>query len=44
MGLIEFDKLPVNTLVGADWHTFKQIAEGQTIGKGYKTKYFLEFL
>lgn len=41
MGLIEFDKLPVNTLVGADWHTFKQIAEGQTIGKGYKTKYFL---
>ena len=41
MGLIEFDKLPVNTLVGADWHTFKQITEGQTIGKGYKTKYFL---
>ena len=22
MGLLEFNKLPINTLVGADWNTF----------------------
>lgn len=22
MGLLEFNKLPINTLVGADWKTF----------------------
>lgn len=41
MGLIEFQKLPVNTLVGADWNTFKGITKGQKIEKGYKTKYQL---
>ena len=41
MGVLEFQKLPVNTLVGADWKTFKGITQGQTIGKGYKTKYQL---
>ena len=25
MGLLEFSKLPINTLVGADWKTFNQI-------------------
>ena len=25
MGLLEFNKLPINTLVGADWRTFKAI-------------------
>ena len=25
MGLLEFNKLPINTLVGADWHTFKYV-------------------
>ena len=25
MGLLEFNKLPINTLVGADWKTFKDI-------------------
>ena len=25
MGLLEFSKLPVNTLVGADWKTFKEM-------------------
>lgn len=25
MGLLEFNKLPINTLVGADWKTFKAI-------------------
>ena len=24
MGLLEFSKLPINTLVGADWKTFNQ--------------------
>ena len=41
MGLLEFQKLPVNTLVGADWKTFKGITKGQKIEKGYKTKYQL---
>lgn len=41
MGLLEFQKLPVNTLVGADWKTFKGITGGQKIEKGYKTKYYL---
>ena len=43
MGVLEFQKLPVNTLVGADWQTFKGITQGQTIDKGYRTKYFLKF-
>ena len=30
---LTFDKLPVNTLVGADWKTFKELTRGQQIGK-----------
>ncbi len=41
MGLLEFSKLPVNTLVGADWKTFKGITQGREIAKGYKGKYRL---
>ena len=41
MGLLEFSKLPVNTLVGADWKTFRAITRGQRIEKGWKTKYAL---
>ena len=41
MGLIDFNKLPVNTLVGADWKTFKRITAGRTVESGYKTKYVL---
>ena len=41
MGVLEFQKLPVNTLVGADWKTFQGITKGQKIEKGYKTKYCL---
>ena len=41
MGLIEFDKLPINTLVGADWKTYRKITAGQTIDKGFKGKYCL---
>lgn len=41
MGLLQFDKLPINTLVGADWKTFKQITSGQLIGANYKGKYRL---
>lgn len=41
MGLLQFDKLPINTLVGADWQTFKQITNGQKIGEDYKGKYRL---
>ncbi|MCC8174658.1 MAG: sulfotransferase, partial [Odoribacter sp.] len=41
MGLIEFQKLPINTLVGADWKTFKAITKGQNVEKKYKGKYRL---
>ena len=40
MGLT-FDNLPVNTLVGANWNTFKTLTEGQEIGDKYKGKYRL---
>jgi hypothetical protein len=39
MGLLEFNKLPINTLVGADWKTFNQITAGRTIDPAYKGKY-----
>ena len=41
MGLIEFSKLPVNTLVGADWKTFKRLTNGQHVAKNKRTKYYL---
>lgn len=41
MGLLEFSKLPVNTLVGADWKTFKAITKDHHLGKGKKGKYIL---
>lgn len=41
MGLIEFSKLPVNTLVGADWQTFKRLTKGQHVAKNKRTKYYL---
>lgn len=41
MGLLEFSKLPVNTLVGADWHTFCEMTKGQEIEAKYRGKYLL---
>ncbi|MFR9602567.1 MAG: sulfotransferase [Rikenellaceae bacterium] len=41
MGLIDFNKLPVNTLIGADWKTFCKATKDKNIDKGYKTKYIL---
>ena len=41
MGLLEFDKLPINTLVGADLKTFKAVTANKTIDKGFRNKYFL---
>lgn len=41
MGLLEFNKLPINTLVGADWQTFKAITAGREIDKEYVSKYRL---
>lgn len=41
MGLLEFNKLPINTLVGADWNTFNAITKGRTIDDAYKGKYRL---
>lgn len=41
MGLFNFDNLPVNTLIGADWKTFKDITAGQHIAPGKKAEYLL---
>ena len=41
MGLLEFNKLPINTLVGADWETFKAITRDREIDGNYKGKYRL---
>ncbi|NMA72671.1 MAG: sulfotransferase [Bacteroidales bacterium] len=41
MGLLEFNKLPINTLVGADKKTFNEIVKGRVIDSGYKGKYRL---
>ena len=41
MGLLEFSKLPVNTLVGADWKTFNEIMRGRAIDPNYRGKYRL---
>lgn len=41
MGLLDFNKLPVNTLIGADWRTFKEITEGQHIVSEKKAKYLM---
>lgn len=41
MGLFDFNKLPVNTLVGADWKTFRKITDGQHIASGKKTNFLL---
>ena len=41
MGLLDFSKLPVNTLIGADWKTFKRTTEGQHISSEKKAKYLL---
>ena len=41
MGLLQFDKLPINTLVGADWKTFKAVTKDKVIDDGYKSKYHL---
>ncbi len=41
MGLLQFDKLPINTLVGADWKTFQEVTRNQQIGDEYKSKFRL---
>lgn len=41
MGLLEFNKLPINTLVGADWKTFRGITRGRMIDEDFKKKYYL---
>lgn len=38
---INFYKLPVNTLVGADWKTFTNMTRGQEIASNKRTKYYL---
>lgn len=39
MGLLQFDKLPVTPLIGADWSTFKATTAGQPVDAAFRTKY-----
>ena len=39
MGLLEFNKLPIYTLEGAAWKTYKTITAGREIDAAYKGKY-----
>lgn len=41
MGLLEFNKLPINTLVGADWKTFKALTNGREVDAAWRGKYRL---
>ena len=41
MGLLEFNKLPINTLVGADRKTIKSITANRENEAAYKGKYRL---
>lgn len=41
MGLLEFNKLPINTLVGAQWRTFHDITDGRVIDPAFKSKFRL---
>lgn len=41
MGLLEFNKLPINTLVGADWKTFKALTDGHKVDAAWRGKYRL---
>ena len=36
MGLLEFNKLPINTLVGADWKTFKALTDGRKVDAAWR--------
>ncbi|MFI3304284.1 MAG: sulfotransferase [Rikenellaceae bacterium] len=37
----EFSKLPITTLIGADWKTFKEVCRGREIDPKYRGKYRL---
>ena len=39
MGLLNFSNLPVTTLVGADWKTFKETTKGHRIDPDKRVKY-----
>lgn len=41
MGLIEFQKLPINTLVGAQWKSFKAVTRNRQVDPAYRGKYRL---
>lgn len=41
MGKFNFSELPINTLVGAQWKTFKEVTRGQVVDSAYRKKYLL---
>ncbi|MFR9650497.1 MAG: sulfotransferase [Rikenellaceae bacterium] len=38
---MEFSKLPVNTLVGSDWKSYRAVVKGRLVEPKYRTKYRL---
>lgn len=44
MGKLDFNKLPVNTLVGASWSTFRRTVKNREIGRGFRLKYILTLI
>ena len=41
MGLLDFSKLPANTLIGADWQTFRGITMGRYVAPEKKVKMYI---
>lgn len=41
MGLLKFDKLPINTLVGTKWETFRELCAENEIERKFRGKYRL---
>ena len=41
MGKLDFNKLPVNTLVGASWSAFRRTTKNREVSAKYRTKYIL---
>lgn len=44
MKRLNFNKLPVNTLVGASWKTFRRVTKNREVDSKFKTKYTLTLI
>lgn len=43
MARIDFNKLPITTLIGSSWRAFRRTVKGREIGEGYRGKYALTY-